>query len=305
MSRSLLQRLLLVLVGALVLWGVAAITRRSRQDRTIAFAIPHVDTAAVDTVSISSPHDTILLGRGPGGTWRVNDQAAAATEVNDLLRALVDTTAWGELVAQSAASQARLGVAADSAKRLRVASHGRTVLNLLTGKQTSDYGGVYVRRDGEDAVYALHGGFASALVRAPDDWRDKRIAGVAADSVATIEVQRGASRYTLRRSGKSWQVGAHADADSAAVARVLETYGDLRASGFATPAQADSADFRHPVRRTRIVSKSGGTLVSLVFDSSSSGVWTRADSGGTVFRLDAWMLDQLTPAESSFRKKRP
>ncbi len=305
MSRSLLQRLLLVLVGVLVLWGVAAITRRSRQDRPIAFAIPHIDTAAVDTVSISSPRDTILLGRGPGGTWRVNDQAAAATEMSDLLRALVDTDAWGELVAQSAESQARLGVAADSAKRFRVASHGRTVLNLLTGKQTSDYGGVYVRRDGEDAVYAWHGGFASALVRAPDEWRDKRIASVAADSVAAIEIQRGPSRYSLRRSGKSWKVGANADADSGVVARVLEAYGDLRASGFATPAQADSADFRHPDRHTRLVSRAGATLVSLVFDSTGSGVWTRADTGGTVFKLDAWMLEQLTPAESSVRKKRP
>jgi hypothetical protein len=47
----------------------------------------------------------------------------------------------------------------------------------------------------------------------------------------------------------------------------------------------------------------GAPLVSLVFDSTASGVWARADSGGAVFRLDAWRLGQLAPAESTLRVK--
>jgi hypothetical protein len=34
-----------------------------------------------------------------------------------------------------------------------------------------------------------------------------------------------------------------------------------------------------------------------VFDSTAGGVRVRADSGGTVFRLDTWTLGQLVPAK--------
>jgi hypothetical protein len=303
MTRKQLIRAAIALAAAILLWAVLAIAHRPGSERGASLALPKIDTASVDSIALIGPRDTIRLARTGQGQWRVNGFPAAPTAVSDLLQALRDTTAWSELVAQRATSHPRLGVTADSGRRLRVASHGRTLLDLVTGKQTSDYTGLYVRRSGEDAVYALHGNLTNALRHGVDDWRDRRIAAVPPESVATVEVQRGARSYALRRTGSGWRFASGGPADSAAVASLLNEYRELTASGFATPAQADSAHFDRSRRRARLLAAGDRPLLDLRFDSTASGVWARADSGGTVFRIDSWTLNHLIPADSTLRPK--
>jgi hypothetical protein len=304
MNRTQLVRMALALAAALGLWGVLAVARRPTEDRGAALALPKVDSAGVDTIAVTRATDTVILARGARGQWRANGYPAAQAAVTDLFRALADTSRWSDVVAERRTSHARLGVTADSGQRLRVVSHGKALVDAITGKRTSDGGGVFLRRTTDDAVYAVHGPLADALGRAPDDWRDKHIASVTADSVAAIEVQRGTSSYKLERSGTRWMLGAGRPADSAAVAGLLGEYANVTASGFATRAQADSIDFTRPRARARVLSKGGSPLVSLLFDSTASGVWTRADSGGPVFKIEAWTLGTLAPAESTLRAKK-
>jgi hypothetical protein len=42
--------------------------------------------------------------------------------------------------------------------------------------------------------------------------------------------------------------------------------------------------------------------VALTFDSTASGYWVRKPEGGTVYRLDFWQVDQLTPAEDALKR---
>jgi hypothetical protein len=276
MSRQQLIRLIGAFGVALLLWGVLAIVRRPPSDRSERLALPRVDTGAVDTIAIG----TTVLARS-GALWRVNGYPTAPEAVTEALKGLADTSASTELVAESKTSHDRLGVGADSGKHVRVIGHGKTVLDLIAGKRTQDLGGVYVRRANENAVYALHGGIASSVTKSLDDWRDKRIVSVVPESVATVTVQRGAYTISYRRG-----VG-----DTTKLATVLGSYRDLRATGFADSMSA------HPTLRARLVGKSGATLADLVFDSTASGVRARADSGGTIYRLDTWMLGQLLPAK--------
>jgi uncharacterized protein DUF4340 len=303
MSPRQLARMGGVLVAALLLWGVLAITRRAPADAAKPMALPKIDTATVDTVLLAQHGETVHLTRAARGPWRVNGHPAASDAVEALLRALADTTAWSEQVAVSPASHERFGVAADSGERVQVSSHGRTVLDLIAGKRTGDYGGVYVRRSGDDPVYAVHGGLADGLTRPIGDWRDKHIASVAADSVATIAIQRGGHNYTVQRERQGWRFGSGSTADSAAVASLLNQYRDLTAMGFATTAQADSAHFGRGDRHARLLRANGSSLLSLGFDSTAAHVWVRADSGGPVFQIAAWTLAQLAPADSTLRVK--
>ena len=119
------------------------------------------------------------------------------------------------------------------------------------------------------------------MTKSLDDWRDKRIVSIVPESVATATLERGAHTLTIRRG-----VG-----DTTKLNTLLGSYRDLRATGFADSISA------HPTMRARLTSKSGATLADLVFDSTASGVRARADSGGTIYRLDTWMLGQLLPAK--------
>jgi hypothetical protein len=54
----------------------------------------------------------------------------------------------------------------------------------------------------------------------------------------------------------------------------------------------------------RLLGAAGTPLVALAFHSAKSGFWVRADSGGTIYRLEAYSADQLTPPDSTFRPKK-
>ena len=305
MSETAIKRLGLALLLALALWGLLALISRAREDRVSRIHLARVDTAAVDTVTLGRKADSLVLARGAAGAWSVNGHAADTARVHEFLRALDDSAVWGEVAAESRASHGRLGVDADSGRQVRVRGHGRALLDLTVGKRTSDWAGVYMRRGAEDAVYALHSAaLADAFTRGIDDWRDKRITHVVADSVAVAEVHRGGAAITLKRDGAKWSLGSGAAADSGAVARLLDAYTDLNASGFATTAQLDSAHFSSPRGRVKFLSKTGAVLAALAFDSTANGIWVRADTGGTVFRVDPWQLGRLAPPESTFKAKK-
>ena len=276
MNRTQLIRILSIFGGALLLWGVLAVVRRPPSDRPERLTLPKVDTASLDTIAIGS----ITLTRS-NGVWRVNGYAPAPDAIAELKKGLADTSATTELVAESKTSHDRLGVGADSGKRVHAVSHGKPTLDLIAGKSTQDAQGVYVRRPNENAVYALHGGLAPSVNKSLDDWRDKHIVSVVPESVSVATLQRGSHTITMRR----------AHGDTTRLNTLLGSYRDLRASGFADSISA------HPAMRVRLTDKSGATLVNLVFDSTASGVRVRADSGGTIYRLDTWMLGQLLPAK--------
>src|SRR5580692_4996106 len=138
MSERTLRRLGAVLAIALLAWGVLALTQRVREGRPSRFTLPRVDTAKVDTVSLIKRGDSTVLVRGTHGAWTVNTQPADTARVDDLLRALADTAAWGETAAESPQSYAGLGVDADNGLQVRVRGHGALLLDIVTGKRTSD-----------------------------------------------------------------------------------------------------------------------------------------------------------------------
>jgi hypothetical protein len=178
-----------------------------------------------------------------------------------------------------------------------------TVAELVQGNRGPGLDGGYFRAAGDSAVYLVGGNLAQVLEKSEDEWRDRRIVGVAADSVARIEVSRGKRSYAVRRDGGRWLLAPGGPADSAAVAAVLADYRQVEAAGFATKAQADSARFARPDRRVALLRADGTSLVTLAFDSTANGFWVRAGTDSTVYRVDTWFADRLAPADSALRAK--
>jgi hypothetical protein len=299
MSDGLLKRLGVVLLVIVVAWAALALFRRTTQDRFVSLAIPRVDTAAVERVTLSRAHDTATLTRAAAGRWRVNGFPADSGATATLVRALADTAERTELVAESRGSHPRLGVDADSGTHIRVAVRGGAVpLELIGGKRT-DAMGIYVRRPADSAVYALHGMLVTPLTRAVDDWRDKRVATVIPDSVATVELQRAGRMVRLERKDTVWML-AGKPANGPAVVELLGQFHPLTAGSIASQVQADSVRFGKTARHVTLRSRAGVALLALSVDSTA-GAWLRADTGGVVYRIDPWMLTRLTPAESTFK----
>ena len=305
MSPKQLARVAMVLVALLLLWGAASLARRgshgpSESDR---FALGAIPRDSVDSIVIQRAADTARLARVDSATWTVNGHRASKDAVQDILAALGDTARRTELAGGRTTSHAGFGV--DSAKgvRIRVVRGDSTVADLVQGNRGPGLEGGYFRFAGDSAVYLVAGNLAQALEQTSDELRDKRIAGVSADSVARIEVTRGRRSYTLRREGSSWMLANGGRADSTAVVELLTGYGHVEAAGFANPAQVDSAKFARPDRQVVLLRADGSPLLKLAFDSTATGFWVRGGEDSTVYRLDNWSADRLSPSESTLKPK--
>src|SRR5439155_1456833 len=146
---------------------------------------------------------------------------------------------------------------------------------------------------------------ASAVDGPVDGWRDKRIATLEPDSIVALDVVRGKDRYALKRTGKRWTLNGQTT-DSAAVARYLDRLKTITAAGFATPREVDSTKARRGVRRLSV--RGGrGVLLSLACDSTASGFLVHhlagvGGEGATVYRMNTWDVDGVTPASRSLKK---
>jgi hypothetical protein len=301
MSPKVLQRLAIVL-GVLVLaWVVLAQVRRSRWDKAGGLALPKVAPSAVNEVAFSRGADTVVLAR-QGESWRANGFPGNAGGIEGFLEALGDTTLRSEIVAQSPASHARLGVDT-MARRLTIRTGDTAVVDLRVGNRGPDFEGYYVRPEGADAVYLLRGRFAEQLGKGLADWREKQVATIVTDSVARVQVRRGRTSWSMAKSGNVWAL-TRGPADSAGVARFLSHFNNLRATGFPEAADLDSIRFDPPDRAVTLASADGRPLLALVFDSTSGGAfWVRADTGGPVYRIDERAAELATPAESTLLRK--
>ena len=303
MSARNVLRLAIALILLLAIWGAVALGSRKAGDREQRFQLPRIVTKDVDSISVAGAHDTIILARDGGTAWQVNGHRADARNIEELLNSLGDTTASGDLVAENPASYAEVGMDSGSGRRVRVVAKGKTVAELVVGKPGQVYGTGYVRSASEPGVYLARSALPRLASLPLDEWRDQRIGGVVKDSIAKVEVQRGTRHYTLAQQGGRWVLQPGGVTDSLAVANFLTDLGDIRGSGFATPAEADSLRFSSPKRRLSVLGRDGRPRLQLAFDSTKAGLWARADTGSTVWRLDQWSGDRLTPADSTLKAR--
>ena len=291
------------LVVLLLLWGGSELLSRGSDSVAGSLALPALSDKDVDTVSIVTGTDSIVIAKQTPTAWSVNGHRAALDAVGELFQVLGDTTRV-ELVAQAPSSFARLGVDSATGRRLRLARAGKPPLEFIIGTHASGFQGAYLRRPGDAHVYLRRGRLGSVLDRTVDGWRDKRIATLARDSIVALDVVRGKDRYIVRRAGARWTMNGQAT-DSAALARYLDRLTTIAASAFAAPVALDSVKGR-AVRRLN-VRGAHGPLLTLAFDSTSSGflvhhVAGAGGEGATLYLMTVWDVDGLTPASRSLKK---
>jgi Domain of unknown function (DUF4340) len=301
MSTKQLQAIAVAVALLLLVWGGSEIWSRKAGAPAPTLRLPLLSASAVDTVAITHGADTVVLVKHAPGAWTVNRHPATQTSINDLFTALRDSVR-AELAAESPSSFARMGVDSGGGRLVRVVGAGKTLAQLLVGGTGAGFDGAYVRIPGETRVYLWRGPLPTLVARAADDWREHQIGAVAPESIAVVAIERAGKRTTLHRRGTTWELSPTEHADSAAVAQFLEHLRKVSASGFATDRQADSISFARPARRVIVQGSGARPLLALAFDSTAGGFWARTPEGGTVYRLEFWAVDQLTPTRDALKK---
>lgn len=302
MNPKQLKRILLVLGVAVVLWIVAELLGGKTNDMETAFVLPALQLSAVDEVTLTKPSVTLTLRRVEDTVWTVNGHAASFNEVDELFSALADSSR-AEMVATGATVHGRMGVDSAQGIFVRFMAGEEVLASVVFGKRGRAYNTRYVRLDGEDFVYQYSGPLAGLVDQNEDDWRNKNIVSIEPDSVGSIVANRGSNRFSLVRGEEGWLLGQNEATDSASVARLLNQYRSLSASGFASEEEADSVEFDRPDARVTLLGIEGDTLTSLVFDSTDAAFWVREEAGGITYRILTWKMNQLFPADSTLRAR--
>jgi len=307
MSTGQLKAIAVIFALLLLLWGASELISRRPERATAALRLPSIKPSDVAAVHIVHGADTVALVKQDSAHWTVNGFPATPGSVTELLQAAGDSTgSQPELVAQNPASFQRMGVDSAGGRRVRFTHHpsgggGGAETALIVGNRGSDYDSYYLRLPGDQHVYLVHNRFASLAQRTVDDWRDHEIARIPADSVHAVEVIRGKEHFKLQKDGAKWAFTGGAAADSGAVKQLVERFASLSGSGFATPRTVDSLSKVHATRGVTLWGDKGRGLLSLSIDSTTGVFWVRRKGDATVYRLDSWNVDQITPSAQSLK----
>jgi hypothetical protein len=299
MTGTQLRRIAIALVLAVFLWGLTEVIGWGGDVVEEGQLLPSIQIAEVDAVRFVHDGDTVRLARGDGDVWTVNGFAASPKEVGALAGALAVGMS-GDLVARNPDSHERMEVDDAAAKRVSVQRGGQVLGELLVGASGRAYRSAYARRPGADEVYLVEGELVGMLDRGVNDWRDRRVVGVEPDSIGALEIRRGGARYRLVRSDSTWTVDGR-PTDSSRVKRLVDAVAswEVPVTGFATPEQADSADFGRIERSLRVLARGGAEVAAVAFDSTDGAFWVRRDGDDTVYRVYSWKVNDLTPADTS------
>jgi hypothetical protein len=298
MSRERLKQIAIALGVLIFLWGAVEIFRGDFDRPEQGFRMPVVTAAATDSIVFERAADTLVLVNH-GAAWTVNGYRVQANLIPQFFDALADAPP-AQLISQNPETHARLEIDDASARSFAVHGEGASV-RLLVGKRGSNYQDVYFRRAGETEVYSVRTGLATYVDRQLSEWRDRNISAISQDSVGSAAIRRGGARYAIERGDSAWTFSDGAAADSAEVARFLTQFGALVATGFPTPAEADSITFDAPERRTVLLGLAGDTLLDMAFDSVAGKYWARHTGDTTTYWFSSFLVDRLAPADSTLR----
>ena len=200
-----------------------------------AAARPFLDglsVASVQQVALADGENAVTLRRTDDG-WGVLESAlypASEDKTSELLQNLV-TTATRENVSHSSAHHVDLEVADASFNRRVEVTTADGAHTFFVGKAGRG-GATYVRRDGEDDVFAVSDLSPHTLSARPEAWLERVVFEAARDRIFAIEVRNPGGEFRIeRRTLDGWRLGgtaADTALDSAAVEKLVGKAASVR-----------------------------------------------------------------------------
>ena len=247
------------------------------------------------------PADSVRLEES-NGRWTVNGYPADSALVREFVEGL-DSARVGRLVGRSAGNHARLGVSADSTRRVEIGPAGNPAVMVLLGSGGTD--GRFVRFPPSDDVFTVPAQSVRPFGKSAEDWRDRVVAAVDTATIGRITVRRDdqPAAVLLTRIGgdpaASWALEG-AVADSAAVDGLLQEAAQLTAIGFPSDSLAFAVDFGSPVAVLEMFDSDepgAAPALSLLFLTSPAApefLVRRADDP-LAYRISAAQTERLLP----------
>jgi hypothetical protein len=255
--------------------------------------------------------ETTELTREPGGPWRIVSPVQAKADqlvVNSVVTQLqtqkfkrkLEEDPTAESIQRYGLDSPTVVVEADAL--VGKAQEKRSVRLELGDENTFD-GSLYVRRQGDKAVYQAEGGIRSAMSKTTFELRDKDVMGVDEAAVQSIRLRSEYNQWTLQHldagAGKrQWYIiePENSLADQTNVEAMLSSLRQEKAQRFLEDSLANRArlGFEKPSLRAQLTYVDGGTVnLTLVRGMPDAGLpYARREEA------DVTSLAEMTPVAS-------
>lgn len=296
MSKNALKRLVVVVAGLVVLYGVVRLVggrapQLSAGALELAAELDGIDERTLESATFSGPGQEIEVARADG-EWTVNGYQPDSAAVARMFTALSEIEV-GSLAATNPDNHERLGVIGRETWMLEFRLRGGESRIVALGRVGTAFQTAYVRLPGSDEVYIVRGDLRGSFTRTLPDWRDKVVARVDTESIRSMEVEREGEVVVVERGDEGWTaVESGSVPDSATIANLLDELDEVRALGFTEEGSEFPAE---DVRRLVATGESGDTLLSLEMAPVDAEYWVRVAGNDIVYRLASFRATRIVP----------
>ena len=296
MSKNVLQRLVVVVAGLAILYGVIRLVGGRAPELSagaleLAAELEGIDERTLESATFSGAGREIEVARA-AGEWTVNGHEPDSAAVARMFTALSEIEV-GSLAAANPDNHERLGVAGREAWMLEFRLRGGESRIVALGRVGTAFQTAYARLPGSDEVYIVRGDLRGAFTRTLSDWRDKVVARVDPEAVRSLRVERDGEVIVVELGDGGWTVAeSGAVPDSASVANILDEVDEIRAIGFTEEGSEFPAE---NVRRLVAMGEGGETLLSLEMAPVEAEYWVRAAGNDTMYRLASFRANRIAP----------
>jgi len=257
--------LLIILV---VLGGIFALTEfRGDKDRSFSRVLLAVDTAKVSEIHVLIPKEgtDIRLVRNAPDDWSVQSQGSIFPADINVVRSILGQFHEIKPERIAATSKERWNeyeVTDEDGIRVKLSSAGKNVADIYFGKfsftqppqgqmqmQQQQQGKMtsFVRRAGDQKVYAVEGFMRMTYQNDVNAYRNKMLVNVNRDDISRLVFEYPDFRFTVEKSDEKWLLNGQ-PADSLKTVRYLSRLHRLTSTNFIPPATAKTGGASHKLR---------------------------------------------------------
>lgn len=258
-----------VLIAILViLGGIYLYTETTRDtDRSFSRVLVAVDTARVTQIHIRIPKDNadLRLTRSGDFDWQISADGNTFEADRNVVRNILGQfreIAPERIAATSEARWDEYEVTEDQAVRVSALSGNRTLADVYFGKftftqppqtqpqmQQQQQGTMtsFVRKAGEDRVYAVEGFMRMSYQSDINAYRNKQLVNVPKDDISRVSFSYPDTRFTLERVNNRWMINDQ-PADSLKTERYMSRIARLTSSNFVPATTPKISDAGHRIK---------------------------------------------------------
>ena len=273
------------------------------------------EQSEVTEVALTYPDRSLHLKKDESGKWRIlqpiETEADEAT-VTNLVNAIADAEII-RILDDPVQDAALYGLDAPAVKLQVTLKDGKSLPQVLIGKDTPVGYSVYLQKEGETKLLLTPQAFRLGMTKEIKDVRDKTVLALSPDEVKKVEIQGSEQTVVLTKTDSGWllEQPVSAKADDSQVQTFLSSVQNMKAQDFIETPILDQKEYGLDPPHLSVSLRLGAdnaqkTLLVGDEKTQEKGVKQRYVKRGekdTLFLVGDWVFRDLNKSVNDFRDK--